>query len=328
MKLSTKLACVIAMLAIVLIAAVPAGADTGKPSVTVGDVTVSPSVFMPGDTGTITIKITNPINTLAGETTSDSNTYNYGTGTSGQVSIGHTQTTTTTSTNTPDGAVYLKEVSLVADAPIHVTSAQQFLDGGRLGMGNSMPFTFTIQVDNNIPDGMYPMTLKIRTDDSGIYLNYPISLQVSGISLKAVINDAPASFSTAKKSVVLDITNLRPNGVTGVSVVPSGDDFTFKPQQEYVVGSIGAGELYTVQFDVTAKNASFKGNPSFKVVYMNGQNWHETSPITIYSDHSAAAAAPANAGDNSLLYLGLVVVVAILALAGIFMYMRGKRAKR
>jgi hypothetical protein len=111
--------------------------------------------------------------------------------------------------------------------------------------------------------------------------------------------------------------------------VPTGDDFTFKPMQEYVVGNIGTGEMYTVQFDVTAKNSTYSGNPSFKVIYRNGNNWHEADPVTIYSDHNAiAAAAPAASGDNTLLYLIGIIVLAAILLGGYFLYMRSKRAKR
>lgn len=328
MKLSTKLVGVLTMLIIILVAAVPAGAASGKPSIAVGDVKVSPAALMPGDTGTVTVTLAIPAKSLAGDTTSDSNTYNYGTGTSGQYSIGHTQTTTTTSTNTPDGAVYLKEVTLLADSPLHVTS-RQYADIGRMGMGDTATFVFAFKVDEGTTDGTYAMTLKVRTDDGDVYLNYPINVQVSNAALKVVINDAPRSFSTTKKSVILDIVNLRPNGVEAVSVVPAGDDFTFKPMQEYVVGNIGPGEMYTVQFDVTSKNATYGGNPSFKVVYRNGNNWHEADPVTIYSDHSATAAvATAGSNDNTLLYLGGIIVVAVLLLGGYFLYMSSKRAKR
>ncbi len=328
MKLPTKLLGILAVLIMVMMVAVPAGADTGKPSVAVGDIKVTPAVLMPGDTGTITITVTNPARTLAGDTTQDSNTYNYGTGISGSTQITHSQTTSTSSTNTPDGAVILKEVTLLADAPVHVTS-KQFADIGRLGMGDSAKFTFTIKVDDNAATTLYPMTLKVRTDDGGVYLNYPLTLQVDGTPLKAVLNDAPLSFTTTKKTVVLDIVNRRPNGVDGVSVVPSGADFTFKPIQEYAVGSIGAGELYTVQFDVTAKNASYGGNPSFKVVYYNGLNQHQTEPITVYSDHRSTVAASSGAGDSSalLLVIGLILLV-VIALGGVFVYLRGKRTKR
>ena len=138
-----------------------------------------------------------------------------------------------------------------------------------------------------------------------------------------VLNDAPKSFATTKKSVILDIVNLRPNGVTGVSVVPAGDEFVFKPMQEYVVGSIGSGEMYTVQFDVTSKNSTYNGNPSFKVVYMNGDNWHEAGPLTSTRTRTAAVA---TTNDNTgLLYvLGGIIVVIAVVLGGIFLYMRAR----
>ncbi len=321
-----KLYKVLGILAVLLILAVPAYAETGKPSVAVGDVKVTPAALMPGDTGSITVTITNPMKSLAGETTSDSNTYNYGTGTSGSMSIGHSQTTTTTSTSAPDGAVMLREVALLADAPLHVTS-KSFNDVGRLGMGDTAKFTFTIKADDSAADGTYTITLKVRTGDDSVYLNYPLNVEIDGAPLKVVLNDAPASFSTTKKSVILDVVNLRPNSVSGVSVVPAGDEFVFKPMQEYVVGNIGSGEMYTVQFDVTSRNSSYNGNPSFKVVYMNGENWHEAGPVTIYSDHSATTTT-ATQNDNSLLYVGGVILVAAVLLGGIFLYMRGKRAKR
>ncbi len=312
---------------LIILAAVPACADTGKPSIAVSDVKVSPAALMPGDTGTITITLSNPVRSLTGESKTQTDTYNYGAGTSmGMTTPSHQSTTSITSTSTPDGSLMLKEVMLVADAPIHVTSRQQYLDLGRLGMGDSFqPLKFTIKVDDNAADGIYQLTLKIRTDDDGVYQNCPIYVTVDGIPLKVVLNDAPQSFSTSKKTVVLDIVNMRPNAVDGVSVVPEGDDFMFKPIQEYSVGSIGAGELYTVQFDVTAKNSSYSGNPSFKVVYKNGDNWHETAPLVVLTDHSTAVAAPAGAGNDMLPYvLGIIVVVAVI-LCGIYVYIKGRR---
>jgi hypothetical protein len=316
------------LVVLVMIMAVPAQSDSGKPSVAVGDVKVTPTALMPGDTGTITITLSNPPKSLTGESTTTTNTYNYGPGESnGLTTPSHQSTTSVSSSSAPDGAVILKEVTLLADAPIHVTS-KQFADVGRLGMGDTAKFTFTIKADGSAADGIYPLTLKIRTDDDGVYLNYPLSVEIDSSPLKVVLNDAPKSFSTTKKSVILDIVNLRPNGVTGVSVVPAGDEFVFKPMQEYVVGNIGSGEMYTVQFDVTSKNSTYNGNPSFKVVYMNGDNWHEAGPMTVYSDHSTSDVAAPAGGDNMLLYvLGLIVVVAV-ALGGVFLYMRGKRVKR
>lgn len=323
-----KLLKVLGILAVLmLVAAVPAYADTGKPSIAVSDVSVSPTALMPGDTGTITVRLSNPTTSLAEESKTQTDTYNYGAGeSSGMATPSHQSTTSVTSKSAPDGALMLKEVMLIADAPIHVTSKQQYLDLGRLGMGDTFqPLKFTIKVDDNAADGIYQLTLKIRTNDDGVYQNCPVYVTVNSKPLKVVLNDAPQAFSTARKTVVLDIVNLRPNAVDGVSVVPGGEDFVFKPIQEYVVGSIGAGELYTVQFDVTAKNSSYSGNPSFKVVYKNGDNWHETEPLVVYTDHRSAVAAPASAGNDMLLYvLGIIAVVAVI-FGGIYVYMKGRR---
>ena len=329
MKLQMKWLGILVVLIMLVMAAAPASADTGKPTVAVSDVTVSPTAFMSGDTGTIVITVTNPARTLAGDSTSISDTYNFGNGISNQGMVGHTQTTSSSSTNTPDGSVMLNDVQLLADSPIHVTSTSEFRDLGRMGMGDLYKFTFKIHVDSNTPDGTYFLTLKVRTDNDGIYLNYPLSITVDNSPLQMVINDAPTLFTKTKQSVILDIVNLRPNAVSGVGVIPTGDDFTFKPQQEYIVGNIGAGEMYTVQFDVTSKNASYSSNPSFTVVYMNGENQHQAEPVTVYSDHNvAAAAAPASGDGNMLLYVLGIILAAIIVIGGIFVYMRGKRAKR
>ncbi len=87
--------------------------------------------------------------------------------------------------------------------------------------------------------------------------------------------------------------------------------------------------MYTVQFDVTTKNATYSSNPSFTVVYMNGENWHQAEPVTVYSDHGAdTAAAPASGDNNGLLYVLGIILAAIVIIGGVYVYMRGKRAKR
>jgi hypothetical protein len=329
MKLQTKSLCILVVLVLAVMAAVPAGADTGKPSVAVSDITVSPAAFMPGDTGTITITLTNPARSLSGSSTTSSDSYSYGPGLSDAGAGGsHTTSTSTTSSTAPDGAIMLNDVMLIADSPVHVTSAVEFRDVGRLGMGDTARFTFKVKVDDNAADTTYFLKFQVRTNDDSVYLNYPVSLTVDSAPLKVVLNDAPSSFSTTKSSVILDIFNVRPDGVQGVGVVPIGDDFTFKPMQEYVVGNIGSGEMYTVQFDVSAKNLSYSGDPSFKVVYQNGENWHESVPLIVPSSHNkAAAAAPTTGDNNTLLAVLAVLLVAIIVIGGAFVYLGGRNKK-
>jgi hypothetical protein len=110
-------------------------------------------------------------------------------------------------------------------------------------------------------------------------------------------------------------------------VVPAGDEFSFKPVQEYTVGSIGPGEMYTVTFEVNSKNASYSGSPSFVVRYKNGDNWHQTAPMSLSMDANAVSSTTAPDGSGLIYLLGGILVIAVVV-CGLFLYMRGKRAKK
>ncbi len=151
-------------------------------------------------------------------------------------------------------------------------------------MGDSARFEFTISVDQDAAVGKYYLPITVKTDDDGVYLNQYVPVVVDDSGVRMVINDAPKSIGTGKSSVVIDVINYLPGGVSAVSVIPAGDSFSFKPVQEYTVGSIGAGEMYTVTFDVSSRNASYSGSPSFIVKYKNGDNWHQWGPASFKLD--------------------------------------------
>ena len=329
MKFIMKLTGILALVIMVSVA-VPVHADTGKPSILASDVTVSPSVLMPGDIGTISVVITNPSASLSGSTTTQTDTYNYGPGSSNGITTpSYTSSTTTSGSNAPDGSIMLKEVTLLADAPIYIISPYQFLDVGRMGMGNSYKFTFIVKVDNNAANATYFMKLKVRTGEDGIYLNYPIPIKVDDTPLSISICDAPDSITSSTQTITLDVVNNRMNDVSGVAVVPSGDGLDFIPRQQYVIGDMSTGNMYTAQFDVTSENDPGTGDPSFKVVYKNGDNWHESRPVTINTSHdTAASTSQYSAGGSTLLYVLCLVVVIIVLSGGVFMYLKGKRNKK
>jgi hypothetical protein len=112
-----------------------------------------------------------------------------------------------------------------------------------------------------------------------------------------------------------------------VSVTPAGDAFTFRPVQEYTVGSIGAGEMYTVTFDVSSRNASYSGTPSFIVKYKNGDNWHQWGPVSLRLDASTSSVAATTDNSGGLMMLGGIALLAVIV-GGLFLYMQGKRAKK
>ena len=199
--------------------------------------------------------------------------------------------------------------------------------GTMLGMGDTVTYTFPFTVDSNAQDGLYQLLFRVTTTDDNVYLNYMVPVRVDNTPLKIYVNDAPSSFGTSQKSVTLDVVNNRANDVNSVSIIPSGDDYTFKPMQEYIIGNIGAGELYTAQIDVISKNATNGANPQFKVVYKNGNNVHESTPATVYVDNSNLSTA-SGSGDSGMIYVIGIIVVALVLIGGLFLFMSRKRAKQ
>ena len=326
MRLSLKLMGILVVLLIALVA--PAYGATAQPSLVVvgGSVVISPGTVMAGDSGTVTITVQNSLKTPgAGDSHSTQDTINYGTGTSGDQAVSHSTIQTTSSTDASYSNAYLKTVSLGNSGPIHVDPQQP--QGTMLGMGDTVTYTFPFTVDSNAADGLYQLLFRVTTTDDGVYLNYMVPVRVDNTPLKIYVNDAPTSFGSSLQSVTLDVVNNRANDVNSVSIIPSGDGYTFKPMQEYVIGNIGAGELYTAQINVASKNATNDANPQFKVVYKNGNNVHETTPATVYIDNSNRAATSSGSGSGILYVIGLIVV-ALIVIGGLFWFLSRKRAKQ
>lgn len=280
-KLSVKLPGILVLLMLAVMVAAPTSADMAKPSISVGDVQVSPAALMPGDTGTITITLANGQKTLAGSTTTNSDTYNYGAGTSnGLVTPSHVSVSSTTNSNTPDGGYLLKEVMLLADSPIYVTSGE-FLDIGRMGMGDTVKFTFIIKADSSAADAVYTLTLKVRTDDGDIYLNYPVKVQVDSDEPQLVVSKYAETYNgTDNNKVSLDVINPRGTPIDSVKVKASGDEFVFEPQ-EFYIGPLKAGDMYTADIKVDSRGDTYNTTPQFTMVYRNGDNWHQTGAVSV-----------------------------------------------
>jgi hypothetical protein len=281
-KLPLKFLGILGMLALFVLAALPAGADT-NPSVAVTSVQISPAAFMPGDTGTVTVTITNTPTTLGGSTTTSSDTYNYAPGTSsGMTTPSHVAVTSTTNSNAPDSSYVVSEVSMLADPPIYVTS-NGYNDTGRLGVGDSATYTFTIKADSSAADSIYKLTLKVRTSDGDVYLNYPIKLQVESDEPQIAVSHYAKEYNGTDNSMSVDVFNPRDTPIQAVSVRASGDEFTFEPQNCFI-GTMTPGGTYTADFNVQSKDNTYDSLPQFVLVYKNGDNWHQTAAISAMTD--------------------------------------------
>jgi hypothetical protein len=335
MKFNMKWLSILVMLAVLLMT--PALAATAKPVLVMADykvapgaslLTASPGPLMPGDTGTVVVTVANTLKSPGtGTTTQQTNTENfYSTLPSGATGPGKVQSTTTSSSDAPSGSAQIKFVGLQDSGPVKVVS-QTYTNPGYLGMGDSARFEFTISADSNAAVGKYYLPLTVKTDDDSVYLNQYVPVVIDDSGVRMVVNDAPKTLGTGRSSVVIDVINYLPGGVSAVSVIPSGDSFAFRPVQEYTVGSIGANEMYTVTFDVSSRNTSYSGTPSFIVKYKNGDNWHQWGPVSLRLDASAASAASTTDNSGLIYLLGGIVLLAVIV-GGLFLYMQGKRAKK
>jgi hypothetical protein len=333
MKFNMKWLSILAMLAVLLMT--PALAATAKPVLVMADykvvpgaslLTASPGPLMPGDTGTVVVTIGNTLKSPGTGTTTQQTNSNSISNVSGATTSTWSSSTVMSSSDASAGSALIKFVGLQDSGPVKVVS-QSYTNPGYLGTGDSARFEFTISADQNAAVGKYYLPLTVKTDDDGVYLNQYVPVVIDDSGVHMVINDAPNTLGTGKSSVVIDVINYLPAGVNAVSVIPAGDAFIFRPVQEYTVGSIGAGEMYTVTFDVSSRDASYSGTPSFIVKYKNGDNWHQWGPVSLKLDASTASVASTSDNSGLVYLLGGIVLLAVIV-GGLFLYMQGKRAKK
>ncbi len=317
------------MLLIVL--AAPVYAATVQPSLAVvsGSVVVSPGTVMAGDSGTVTITVANTLKSTSagiGDSHQQTDSFTYYNGPDATAVPPHSTTITTTSTDAAYANAYLKTISLGNSGPIHVDPQQP--QGTMLGMGDTVSYTFPFTVDSNAQNGLYQLLFRVTTTDDNVYLNYMVPVRVDNTPVQIFVDTAPVSFSTTQQSVTLDVVNNRANDVSSVSVIPSGDGYSFQPQQQYIIGSIGAGQMYTAQIQVTSKNDLNNASPQFIVAYQNGANWHNSTPATVYVDNSKASTTSSGKSGGSLLLVLGIIAIALILIGGLFLFLRSKRAKQ
>lgn len=305
-------------------------AGAAGPTLLLGDVKSSPGTFMSGDVGEITVMLTNSLKAATqGTTTTSTNTYSYGPGTSnGLTTPSHTEQTTTASSDAPDSSIVIKKVELISGSgvPVRVVS-QAITDYGSLGMGDAARYTFLLQANADAKDGVYFLTLKVTTNNDAVYLNAPVRVEVDNRPVKLIFTDAPTSLSTAFKGVSLDVVNVRKNEVGLVSIIPSGSEFIFKPGSENYIGNIAAADMYTASFDVASREKTYSTNPTFKVVYKNGDNWHETAPYTLALSPASSEKVSDAGNNNGLLIVLGVAGLLLLGVIGAFFLLRSRRPK-
>ncbi len=249
---------------------------------------LSPEVFMAGDTGTVFLTIKN---------------------------------SATAYTIKMDGRDYsmnaqIQSAELLGNEFIDVTS-EPYYNPGIIGPGDSLELPYAIKVRDNTSDGTYFLDFALMGSARLYSLNLKIPIRVDSSSIETALSEKPIANAV---KVILNIANNRPNALSAVTVIPSGN-ITFEPA-EYFIGTMGPDELFTVKFDLKSGNPD---NLSFSSRFKNGNNWHETDAMSVALDGSKNVR-PEN-GNSSILTVFGILGVAVVLVVGFFIYMRRRRAR-
>jgi len=139
---------------------------------------------------------------------------------------------------------------------------------GELPPGVSRDFVFPVLAD--APDGIYfpQFTLEFRDDGN---LRYQVPVRIESTELDLAVMQKPDSFTGERTAnVTLSVGNPRSSAVSGVSVIPEGEDLSAIPTSVFI-GGLQPDQSVPVSFEVTPRNAT---TLSFRVEYRNGINNH------------------------------------------------------
>ncbi|KYK30675.1 MAG: hypothetical protein AYK22_08550 [Thermoplasmatales archaeon SG8-52-3] len=228
---------------------------SADPSIIIENYSLYPEIFMPGDSGILTITVKNAETTNTVQTTST------------------TGSTSTTKTDTV--GAYIKKIWLVSATDgfykIKTTKSYEYL--GILAPLSSININFKIIAEENITEDLYFPSVHIDVDT---YENvqFPIPVKVSNATVSLLLTDLPSRISKSGSTLVtLTAVNNRENAVDSVTIIPeSNDGLKFTPNSVFV-GTLQADASSEASFSIKPNDVGVF-NISFNVQFKNGDNVH------------------------------------------------------
>jgi len=257
---------------VVLIPFFIATAGAADPTVIVSDYTVTPAVLMPGDTGTITLVLTN---------TAQAASQKEGTG---AVSGGTFATQRTTDIN-----AFIENVHL--DANGIVVENDDFDRIGELGPGQSVPVTFVITAPQK--SGIYfpEAWIDVRNGQSTrfpvlVNVNTDIATQrKASLAVHRILPDQVAPGDEFLVHLTIENTGLTRAGDVTVAVNSSQKSVALASTGRYYIPSLDPGELYPLTLRFTSDRNTPAGiNPvTVAITYTNidGSAMKQTETVGI-----------------------------------------------
>ena len=243
-----------------------------NPSLYISEYTLAPEVFHPGDTGILTVTITN------GETTATKTQSDY------INSLPVDQTTKTLGAIIEN--VYISEDG---DGTYTIKSHENYPDLIEIAPGTSITLEFTLTAHQNITPGIYTPLVNIQLEDDDYHdVSFPILVKISDETIDIIPHEFPENISSiGATDLTFTLYNHRPNTITDITITPQQDNiFQMQPskQQIKMLSAISSDQL---TFSLIPKNT---GNKTLTLTcqYKNGDNLHNETfdfPITLSTFH-------------------------------------------
>jgi hypothetical protein len=266
-----------------------------KGTVELEKVVSEPSIFMPGDKGTVTVTLKN---------------------------------TATTPTVTIDGSDYDTNARIQSAVLKPLSDEIKVLDSpyeemGILGPGDSIELTFNVGVSEDAMDETHNLELAIEGNSFDYNSKKSIPLKVDSSNIKVIPSKA-LELVDGKSTIEFDVANTHPNELNSVSIKPEAEGVKFYPA-EYFIGPMDPDELFTVEFDavidssaIVSKKDPEKTDMNLTANYNNGINRHANTIGNLTLEDSSN---PSESGSKAMVAGGLIVLFIPAAL----LYYRRKK---
>lgn len=282
------------MLIVILMQLPGSVADTDvtiRPSIMV-ECSVDPEYLMPGDEGTVTVTLKNAAKTYSYSVFVDEN-----------------------EEEVFELSAQVLDASLLSTDNIQVTS-DSYHDVGLLGPGDTIDFTYSINIDQDAKDGIHFLNFVFVGGGDMYDVRWKVPVTVDSSQIEIISTES----LDGSHYVVLDIANTRPNTINAVTIIPVTENVTFEPAQ-YFIGTMDSDEMFTIRFDIDTDDDIDRIR--IKASFKNGNNWHESAIQTFGMNNSKHETA-IESESNPLIIIGIVGGI-LVVLVVFFVIMRRRR---
>jgi hypothetical protein len=230
-----------------------------NPSLYVSSYSISPDILQPGDTGLLTITITN------GETSATNTDADY------LNSLLVDQTVDTIGAVieniyiTPDG-----------DGKQVVKASKNYEYPVEIAPGSSITIEFTVFAEKNLSNGIYTPLVHVDLEsDSFQDVSFPIVVRVNDDSIDMITEEVPSSISIiGETDLSFLLVNNRQNEISNIQIIPEQkEDIEISPSKAFI-STLSSLDNEAIHFSIIPKT---QGNQTitFQCTYKNGENIHK-----------------------------------------------------